>query len=129
MTSPTNALSDNYPHTDDCKCVGPFIDFDCLGLKEGMTVAFKGLGDAELWTDTTISKIEKDKATGVVTILTASAEEDSAPDVTPLSVRMLEAADTLEAASKLYDYIPNAYWRPMELRRESLHVADEEAGE
>lgn len=50
--------------------------------------------------------------------------------MTPLHARMLDAADTLETVSRLYDaYMPSAYpWSAQDLRREALHVEAEEKG-
>lgn len=50
----------------------------------------------------------------------------SAPEI-PLSVQMLQAADTLQRFNTENDlYHPDAPWRPSELRREAMHRAAEE---
>ena len=49
----------------------------------------------------------------------------------PLSVRMLRAADILEEFNLCNPdiYQKDAYWRPSELRREAMHLAEEEKDE
>src|SRR6185437_1327331 len=47
-------------------------------------------------------------------------------DPQPLSQRVLVMADWLEELNAHYDYQPDAYWRPSELRTEAKHMATEE---